>query len=116
MESPKNQADMDHAGLVKLMANSPTAKRKLKEAAEAKSQATETRSATTSLARMRKDVRDLGIEPSKIKAEEWRVLEASVKEGRRTREEALYEIAQVAEKRSPRKESRDAGPLGNFAP
>jgi len=39
MESPKNQADMDHAGLMKLMANSPTAQRKLREAAEAKAKA-----------------------------------------------------------------------------
>jgi hypothetical protein len=39
MESPKNKADMDTEGLRKLMANSPTAKRKLKEEAEAKAQA-----------------------------------------------------------------------------
>lgn len=31
LESPKNKADMDHAGLMKLMAKSPTAQRQLKE-------------------------------------------------------------------------------------
>jgi len=38
MESPKNKADMDHAGLRKLMANSPTAQRQLREAAAAKAE------------------------------------------------------------------------------
>lgn len=37
MENPKNQADMDHEGLKKLMAKSPTAQRKLKEDAAKKS-------------------------------------------------------------------------------
>jgi hypothetical protein len=36
MENPKNQADMDHAGLMRLMANSPTAQRKLREEAARK--------------------------------------------------------------------------------
>ena len=35
-ESPKNKADMDHAGLKKLMAKSPTAQRQLKEEAARK--------------------------------------------------------------------------------
>jgi len=38
MESPKNKADMDHAGLMKLMAKSPTAQRQLREAAAAKAE------------------------------------------------------------------------------
>jgi hypothetical protein len=46
MESPKNQADMYHAGLMKLMANSPTAKRKLKEAAESKKPKAATKATT----------------------------------------------------------------------
>jgi len=39
MESPKNKADMDIEGLRKLVANSPTAQRQLREAAEAKAKA-----------------------------------------------------------------------------
>ena len=36
LESPKNKADMDHVGLMKLMAKSPTAQRQLREEAKAK--------------------------------------------------------------------------------
>ena len=84
----------------------PTTQRKPKEVSAAKS----------SRDALKKGVRSLGMDPSKIKAEEWRMLEDSIKKGYMSREEAIYEIALVADKRKPRKESRSAGPNGNFAP
>ena len=57
MESPKNQADMDHAGLMKLMAKSPTAQRKLREAAEAKAKENKSGMRDSSLAESRKAMR-----------------------------------------------------------